>query len=90
MKKSKDSVRRGPPSGVGMFVAGISARPQVRFLEANCFPEMVYRVYGNKVYSIIKVIRLQYLFLSAQVAIKISDQESIVSSPHSGRMRKPR
>ena len=38
-KESKDSVRRGPPSGVGMFVAGISARPQVRFLKAIAFPK---------------------------------------------------
>ncbi len=37
VKKSKDSVRRGPPSGVGMFVAGISARPQVRLLGAIAF-----------------------------------------------------
>ena len=38
VKESKDSVRRGPPSGVGMFVAGISARPQGRFLGAIAFP----------------------------------------------------
>ena len=39
VQKSEDSVRRGPPSGVGMFVAGISARPQVRFLKAIAFPK---------------------------------------------------